>query len=118
MTTAVARCRQCRSELELDLVVVIDLDATNARLDRMERLIKTEGKQITMTINDEIDAALAPVVAAVDAVSTDVARELADFAAVVAPKLSDDEKARFASIAQKLTDLDTSVNAADPAPAE
>lgn len=106
------------------MVIVVDLrvepDGRLAevlrRLDRIERLIRTEGNLIMSDIHDEIREAVAPVLAQLEALDADVARELTDFANKVAPKLTDDEKAQFAALAQRLTDLDASVNAADPAP--
>lgn len=104
-------------------VWVLPLGATKAVLRDLAAIkralgIIIEGEHEIMTdIHDEIAAAIGPVVDAVSAVSADVARELADFANQVAPKLTDEEKAQFASLAQKLTDLDASVNAVDPAPA-
>lgn len=108
-------CNQCGWHAELTLVV----DLAPVREDlldikRMLSTIKNQGRKVLMDIHAEIAEAIAPVVAAVSAVSTDVARELVDFANAIAPKLSDDEKAQFASIAQALTDLDTSVKTADP----
>lgn len=83
------------------------------RFDRLERLIINEGK-ITMS---ELTDQLAQVLAAVDAVDTNVARELADFANTIGGKLSDDERAQFAAITTKLANINVNVDAVDPQPA-
>lgn len=93
------------------------LDSIVHSLARIERKLGTvieKENQISMDIHEEIAAAVGPVLAAVSAVSNDVAAALANFANKVAPKLSDDEKAEFAGLAQQLLDLDASVKAADP----
>lgn len=77
-------------------------------------LAATKG-QIMTDFHTELDAALASVVTQIDAVDADLARELADFAARVSPSLSDDERTQLASILQRTTALDVSINAADPA---
>lgn len=108
-------CRSCGNHAELTLVVDLQPLREDLRsIKQMLGIIEHEGRKIRMDIHQEIAEAIAPVVAAVATVSTDVARELVDFANAIAPKLSDDEKAQFASIAQALTDLDTSVTTADP----
>jgi hypothetical protein len=112
------RCANPDCRHELELVVVVDLTAIEMRLAALERLVRSLGGKIMGDIHTEIHEAIQPVLDAVDAVSTDVARELADFAALVAPKLSDEEQAQFAGLAQRLLDLDAAVNAADPAPVD
>jgi len=104
----------CGSSHEIVLEFT-DLEAAmKTHFDRLERLIRKEGAIIVDQINTEIDAALQPIVDAVSAVSVDVAQELVDFAAKVAPKLTDDEKETFAGIASNLLALDATVKAADP----
>lgn len=76
----------------------------------LNRVITTEG-----VIMSELSDALASTLAAVEAVDTNVARELQDFADRVGGKLSDEDRAQFAAIAQKLVDINTSVDTADPA---
>ncbi len=67
-------------------------------------------------IHDELNEALQPVLDAVDALDTDLARELADFSASLSPKLTQDEKDRFAGLASRLVAFTASIDAADPAP--
>jgi len=64
----------------------------------------------------ELDADLDTIVSSISTVDADLARELADFAQSIAPKLSPDEQTRLASVAQRLADFDSRINAADPAP--
>jgi len=94
------------------------------RLARIEHLlvlvvraVLTEGERIMTDIHGELATMLSDLTDKIAQVDTDLSRELADFAAQVAPKLSDDEKAQFAGIAQKLTDFTASIDTADPAPA-
>lgn len=107
-----AHCSHCGKPL----VVIVEIDdgPVIEHLRRIEHLIRNQGREISMDIHEEIAEAVGPVLAAVFAVSTDVAQALADFANQVAPKLSDDEKAQFAGLAQQLLDLDSTVKAADP----
>lgn len=77
-------------------------------------LAATKGQLMT-DFHGELGTALDQIISAIDEVDTDLSRELADFATSVAPKLSDDERAKLASIAQRLLDADSSINAADPA---
>ena len=109
-------CNSCGGRPEL--VIQIDLKPVMLRLDRIERLVRKEGKLIMTDIHGEIAEQLTPVLDAVQAVDTNVARALTDFANKVAPKLSDDEKAEFAGLAQNLLDLNAQIDVADPQPTE
>jgi hypothetical protein len=80
-------------------------------LARIERAVITEGE--IMTDVPELDADLAALAQQIAADDADLARELADFAAV----LTDDEQARLAGLAQKLTDFRAAADVADPVPA-
>jgi uncharacterized protein YoxC len=98
-----------RTERKLDRII--------ASLDRVERdlaTIITKENTLMETIHDDIAASFGPVVDAVSQVSTDVATALADLALQLAPRMTDEEKARFAGVAQQLLDLDATVKAADP----
>ncbi len=89
-----------------------DVKAIRKQLARIEHTVNQE-KVLMSETEDALDA-LAAQVAEVDA---DVARELTDLADALAGKLTDAEKGKFVAIAQKLTDIKTNVDTADPAPA-
>jgi hypothetical protein len=92
--------------------ILIALRAVAIRLNRIERLIRTEGKQMS-----EIDDRLAAYGAQFDEFTTDLGRELADLTNAVAGNLTDAQRAQFDALSQKLTDAKLAVDTADPAPA-
>lgn len=85
-----------------------------SRLDQIGQAITRETR-IMSDFHGDLDAALTGLTAQIEAVDVDLSRELADFAAQVAPKLTPDEQSQLASLAQKLTDFQGRIDTADPA---
>jgi hypothetical protein len=99
------RCPHCGGHSDLDHEII-------NRLDRIERLVHTEG--IIMT---EIDDRLAAVATQFDDLTTDLGRELADLTNAVAGNLTAEQRAEFDALAQKMTDAKLAIDTADPPPA-
>jgi hypothetical protein len=76
-------------------------------------IAEAEGNIMT-DFHAEMGALLDQVVAAVDTLDTDLARELADFASALSPKLTQEEKDRFAALTQRLVDFNANIDAVDP----
>lgn len=72
MAAVTARCRHCLTELDLEIVVVVDMDATNQHLGRIERAITQQGEQI-MTAQDNINADVTALTALLTDLPTAVA---------------------------------------------
>jgi phage host-nuclease inhibitor protein Gam len=108
-------CDHCGGRPEL--VIQVDFEPVLRRLANLERLVRKEGTLIMSDIHAEIAEQVQTVITALDAEDADLARELADFASVVAPHLTDDEKAQFGSLVQKLVDHTSEIDAVDAPPA-
>src|SRR6266700_4875955 len=93
----------------IDTAVDVDLSPVLESLARIERALAIEGDTMS-----EIDDRITEVEQAEEALDVDLHRELADLLAAVAPKLSDEENARFAALVSKLTAAKADIDTADP----
>ncbi len=102
---ALFRCHHCRQDFPTQL------DRIEHKLD----LLITEGEQTKMELDDK----LAAISAAVDTLSADDARVLADLQALKDSQgsLNADQEAELDALLAKVQAEDAAVNAADPAPA-
>lgn len=102
-------------DLHLTLQVTPPADPAQITGPILAALAHTQGALMT-DIHADLAAVLDQIEQAEAAETADLTRELADFAADVAPQLSDAEQARFAAILQAAKDRDAAILAADPAP--
>lgn len=133
MTTAVARCRNCGGEQDLNIVVVVDLGETNKtlgavvrRLGNIEHELRSDMSEIDDKLTG-VEGAEAAEAAVLTTLSADETRELADLTELKnqpeGPELTPEQEARFDALTAKIAaDTaaaqadDDAINSADPAP--